>query len=200
MMMKNEKCATMYNVNCFDFIPTMDDVDVVLTTLPKFRSRGDEEKYVCSYYDFMCSLTESLLEKTRKCIVLRVTPTPINKDSIYRFLAKYSKKVQEVFICGKRDNSYEMCIVIGHKRFNNKINNMMMCSNLAVKHIEKVEQNRSIAMELINRYTAPNDVVYDPFMGLGDVAIACKRLNRDFVGTEIDEYLWKCAIVKARND
>lgn len=34
----------------------------------------------------------------------------------------------------------------------------------------------------------PDDaIIFDPFMGSGTTAIACKELNRDFVGCEIDE-------------
>ncbi len=38
----------------------------------------------------------------------------------------------------------------------------------------------------IRLFTAPGDVVLDPFMGSGTTAVACRRLGRTFVGTEID--------------
>lgn len=31
-----------------------------------------------------------------------------------------------------------------------------------------------------------NTLVYDPFMGLGNTALACVRLGVDYVGTEVD--------------
>jgi modification methylase len=38
--------------------------------------------------------------------------------------------------------------------------------------------------------TLPGNIVYDPFTGSGTVAMVCDRLNRRFVGTEIDsEYV-----------
>lgn len=40
----------------------------------------------------------------------------------------------------------------------------------------------------------PNDyVIFDPFMGSGTTAIACKELNRDFIGCEIDETYFEIA-------
>ena len=40
----------------------------------------------------------------------------------------------------------------------------------------------------------PNDyVIVDPFMGSGTTGIACKHLNRDFIGIEIDTEYYEIA-------
>lgn len=40
----------------------------------------------------------------------------------------------------------------------------------------------------------PNDyVIVDPFMGSGTTGIACKNLNRDFIGIEIDTEYYEIA-------
>ena len=41
--------------------------------------------------------------------------------------------------------------------------------------------------------TCENDVVLDCFMGSGTTAVACKELNRQFIGFEIDEKYWTIA-------
>ena len=42
--------------------------------------------------------------------------------------------------------------------------------------------------EKLFRIYAPKDaVVYDPFMGSGTTAIACKKMGFDFIGSEISE-------------
>lgn len=46
---------------------------------------------------------------------------------------------------------------------------------------------------LIHMFTYENDVILDPFMGVGTTGIACKKLNRDFIGIEIDEKYFNIA-------
>lgn len=44
---------------------------------------------------------------------------------------------------------------------------------------------------LIEHYCPPNWIVVDPFMWVNPVGIACKNLNREFIGIELDEnYFW----------
>ena len=52
-------------------------------------------------------------------------------------------------------------------------------------------------VELIERFikvsSKQNDVIIDPFMGIGTTGIGCKELNRDFIGMEIDEKYFNIA-------
>jgi len=47
--------------------------------------------------------------------------------------------------------------------------------------------------ELIKIHTNQKDLVLDPFMGSGTTGIACKNLNRNFIGIELDDKYFKIA-------
>lgn len=53
-------------------------------------------------------------------------------------------------------------------------------------------------LELVRRHilhsTLPGDLVLDPFVGSGTTAVACKELQRDFIGFEINEDYYKIAV------
>ncbi len=55
------------------------------------------------------------------------------------------------------------------------------------KHIEVMEH-------LIEIHTNENDLVYDPFMGSGTTAVACKNKNRNVIGSEINEKYYKISL------
>ena len=45
--------------------------------------------------------------------------------------------------------------------------------------------------KLVSHYSLEDDLILDPFMGTGTTAIACKKLNRDFLGYEKERKHYK---------
>lgn len=56
--------------------------------------------------------------------------------------------------------------------------------------------NERIPYDHIISWSNEGDTILDPFMGSGTTGVACKKLNRNFVGIEMDEEY--CDIAKAR--
>lgn len=52
----------------------------------------------------------------------------------------------------------------------------------------------------IKLMTEKGDTVLDPFMGSGTTGVACKRLNRNFIGIELDEEYFRISKERIEND
>lgn len=61
------------------------------------------------------------------------------------------------------------------------------------KNIHDTEKPVELMKILIDNSSKENDLILDPFIGVGSVALACLDLNRDFIGVEIDENYYKIA-------
>ena len=53
--------------------------------------------------------------------------------------------------------------------------------------------------KLISKNSLLNGTVLDPFMGSGTTGVACKNLNRDFIGIELDETYFNIAKQRIEN-
>lgn len=66
---------------------------------------------------------------------------------------------------------------------------LKMSNNNKIKKFHKTQKEQDILEWIINYYTNENDTILDPTFGSGSTAVACKKLNRRFIGIELnDEY------------
>lgn len=61
------------------------------------------------------------------------------------------------------------------------------------KNLHDTEKPVELMKILINNSSQQNGIVLDPFMGIGSTGIACKELDRQFIGIEIDDNYYKIA-------
>jgi len=66
------------------------------------------------------------------------------------------------------------------------------------KRHHQTEKPQDILEFFLKYWTDEEDTVLDPTMGSGSTGVACKKLNRKFIGFEMDEKIFKVA--KKRND
>ena len=70
------------------------------------------------------------------------------------------------------------------------------------KNLHDTEKPVELMKILIENSSDENDIILDPFMGIGSTGIASKELKRNFIGIELDEKYFKIAkerIEKAQN-
>ena len=61
------------------------------------------------------------------------------------------------------------------------------------KNIHDTEKPIELMEVLVNNSSQENELVLDPFMGVGSTGLACVKNNRNFIGIEIDENYFNIA-------
>ena len=79
------------------------------------------------------------------------------------------------------------------------INNIGTTTLLQVPNFKKgtkqhpTEKPIDLMKILIENSSSENEIVLDPFMGVGSTALACKELKRNFIGFELDKQYYDIA-------
>ena len=86
-----------------------------------------------------------------------------------------------------------------------KIQDMGTKNILRVPNITRVKEHptekpKNLMKILIANSSNEGDTVLDPFMGVGGTGLACKELNRDFIGIEIDKKYFNIADERMKDE
>ena len=68
------------------------------------------------------------------------------------------------------------------------------------KNLHDTEKPVKLMQILIENSSQEGDIVGDPFFGIGAVPLACKQLNRKFIGSEIDETYFNITKQRIKNE
>ncbi|WQX21366.1 site-specific DNA-methyltransferase [Helicobacter pylori] len=84
-----------------------------------------------------------------------------------------------------------------NKPKNEKYLRPLILKSPVVSGLEKTKHptQKSLALmeKIISIHTNPNDIVLDPFMGSGTTGLACKNLERNFIGIESEKEYFQTA-------
>lgn len=62
------------------------------------------------------------------------------------------------------------------------------------KRLHPTQKSLEVFSELIKIHSNEGDCIFDPFFGSGTTAVACKQLNRSFIGSEIETEYYEKAL------
>lgn len=203
----------LYNGDCLEILKTFTDksVDVSFTSPPYNRKRNDKyENYddtIVDYYGFLCDFTNELLRITKKWTFVNIQTNYYNRSDVYKYIGHYADKIQNIIIWEKTNpmpasnknitNAVEYFIVLGNNSLKSNTtytkNHISSSVNSQMDKIHKAVMKQEICDWFIEKFTNENDLVLDPFMGLGTTGISCKKMNRDFIGIELDKSYYEMA-------
>ena len=92
------------------------------------------------------------------------------------------KNEMKTFYCNKKVTSYRKT---GQKAYENIYNFIEAKNNDGSCPYNKATYSSELCEKLLSLYCPPNGVVYDPFMGSGTTAVACKKMGLNYIGSEI---------------
>ncbi len=79
------------------------------------------------------------------------------------------------------------------KKYNMQTSEQMIFSNMMKVHVTSEDHGKHVAQKplklmelLVSLVTVEGQVILDPFMGSGTTCLAAKRLNRHYIGIDID--------------
>ena len=192
--------------DCLTEISKLDEVDISFTSPPYNRKRNDKyrnyDDSIDDYYKFLCQFTDLLLSKTNKYTIINVQKSYYNKVDVFRYIGHYADKIQEIIIWEKSNplpasahnitNAYEFFIVLGDiplkSNYTYTKNHITTAVNSETNtDTHKAVMKQEVADWFIEKFTSEGDTVLDCFMGLGTPGISCKKLNRNFIGIEVNE-------------
>lgn len=127
-----------------------------------------------------------------------------NINELLNICEKVGFKLLNILVWGKSKHSpnryyLKNCefIVFLRKGKAKNINNMGTKQLLLIDNVENKnhpsEKPIKLMKILIKNSTNEQDKVLDPFMGSGTTGVACKELNRNFIGIELDEKYFNIA-------
>lgn len=114
----------------------------------------------------------------------KANPMPRNRDR--RYITDYecaiwctNKKAKWVF--NRQDESYQRPLFKG------------ALTKRSEKTNHPTQKPLWLMEELVKIHTNENDIILDMFMGSGSTGVACKNLNRNFIGIEMDDEYFEIA-------
>ena len=109
----------------------------------------------------------------------------------------YTQKRLQEPVKGVADNIGRYTTTSNGKRYPKSI---IRVDGIAQRHIVHPTQKPVSLFEyLINTYSNENDIILDNCMGSGTTAIACKNLNRKYIGFELDREYYEKSLERIEN-
>lgn len=144
------------------------------------------------------------------CAKKRIMPIHENISIFYKKLGTYNPQMRYGFnnYSGFFDENKKIGEIYQAKSAHRECNDgsrypisVVKYSNVR-KSLHPTQKPLELVKWLIKTYTNEGDVVFDPFMGSGTTGVACKELNRGFIGVELDGNYFKSAKerIDARKD
>lgn len=209
---------TIYNEDCLKTMARMkaNSVDMVFTSPPYNRERNDVYAHyddtVKDYFKFLVDFTDECL-RIAPTVIVNIQSNYYNKAIVNRYVGHYADKIVQTFVWTKENpmpangsnitNAFEYLFVLGENLKSNRTytkNHIHTAVNPDTDKSHGAIMNIKVAKQFISDFTKEGDTIYDPFMGTGTTARACKDLGRHYLGSEVSKEYWEISQQRLRQE
>jgi len=179
--------GVLYHGDCLEILPHLEPVDLVLTDPPYPTEHTYEYKYnpeAIKYFDCL---------KCKQFIFW----TPQDRDIFPLSYSCYHIWDKKVGVRSQFELIYERNGLNGYRIYSYYFINSTVAASFTGDTFtgHKSQKPKQLIINLLED-SKTTGTVLDPFLGSGTTAVACERLNRRWIGIEIEEKY--CAIAKQR--
>ena len=184
----------IYNIDCLKGMQEIPDksIDMIFTS-PPFK----DEDVPGDYWEFYDSFFTEAQRITNKVICIIHSSTKMNT-----IIAKYPPKRTMIWSKGVSQYTHRYNPIFCYQMSDDyKINKFIWSDAFGVQAVNGMWkahtfQDPILLYSTIIRMFKGCELVLDPFMGSGTTGLACKSLNKNFIGFELSEE--NCNIAKVR--
>lgn len=118
---------------------------------------------------------------------IKTNPVPLNSKT------NYLTNSREIALVGVKGGKPTF-----HSEYDNGIYSYPICHDKGRFH--PTQKPLNLIEQLVLKHSNEGDMVFDCFMGSGTTGVACKNLNRDFIGIELNEEYFIKAKERIKNE
>ncbi len=167
----------------------------------------DDNMPIDDFYKFHLKVLKELI-RTSSIIFYNIQIVTGSKRAFFKIIGELSDYLKDIVVWDKGyaqpamaqsvlNRRTELILIFDSK---NAISRQFKNSNFKrgtlddlweIKRGKKVTGSHSavfpelLVKRIIDNFSKPNDLIYDPFMGTGTTAVVAKKLNRNFLGSEL---------------
>jgi len=127
------------------------------------------------------TIADVIVWKKKSALPNSVSPNKLTRITEFVFVF-VRKEDYQTFFCNKQVTSLRKS---GQKAYENIFNFIEAPNNNGTCDLNKATYSKELCYKLIRLYCRDGGTVYDPFMGTGTTAVACKENGFHYIGSEI---------------